>query len=176
MLSLCPMLEGTPFSMSFKMLLSNASAATRKKKSCTFSPKNIHIFFNKLTFLYTLFLNYVTVVCNTASGVRLKQFTSFRGNSPKLCTHFCCYLHSIFLCLLPFLWGLGDKNGLWITPCIKMWNKYIENFTNGLTRRSLFVPTRKMKQESGSFSLTASFNHCLQKWKETWTNSGISDG
>lgn len=39
-LSPCPMLAGTPFSMSFSMHFSKAKAATLKKNPCTFSPGN----------------------------------------------------------------------------------------------------------------------------------------
>lgn len=36
-----------------------------------------------------------------------------------------------------------------------------------LTRRSFLVPTRKMKQEPASFSLSTSSSHCLERRAET---------
>lgn len=72
-LSPCPMLEGTPFSMSFSMLLSNANAATLKKNPCTFSPENMvgfFVFFLNQHFFVAFHLIYVEVMYYTALGVQ----------------------------------------------------------------------------------------------------------
>lgn len=88
---------------------SQTPALPLERKSPAHSPLKIYMYIYIFFFFIFYFWIYITAVCNTALGVRWNSLTGFRGNSPKLCTHFCCYPHSIFFCLLPFLRGLNDN-------------------------------------------------------------------
>lgn len=84
--------------------------------------------------------------------------------------------------LLQFLWHLSLFSGTLLQTWHKDSRESLIAFTSStctyaclsvgtfLTRRSLFVPTKNTKQESGSFSCSASDNHCLRNNQKNHSN------
>lgn len=163
-ISPCPMLAGTPFSLSFRMHFSNAKAATLKKNPCTFSPENMkneHF----LTVAFCIVQNqciYVVIMYHTAltsvSSWLLPVLDETDQNSACI---------SVAILMASFSVLRLSSKGLRTRQLGTEENWEHENLQNVriilniLTSRSLLVPTKKMKQESGSFSLMASSNHWL---------------